>query len=477
MVDQKQLEAMVEQALEIFILFDEMGRIEYANQKTMELLEYKEEIPGHKIADIFPEMTEEGDTGVRFKCPLNKTNQLMAYRQNRTCFSVEAKISSVGDGLFLCAAVDVSHREYFERKASQSDQQAEEARQVKTQFLANVTHELRTPVNGIMGNTKELLEMECQEEKKKKLRLIERGCKDMHSLINNILDFSKLDAGKFELELKPFCFRDMMEYVKATHQRKITEKGIQFVVNVAPDIPDEIIGDEMRIQQVLNNFLSNAAKFTYTGKITVEVMKTSQIGNRLELFFIVIDTGIGVAREDQEKLFQSFTQVEASTTRKFGGTGLGLSICKQLVELMNGKVHLESEKGKGSMFSFHIWVELPEEEVVSSEPRSFEINVPRITEMTETSLLLTFGTRENLEELRKKLSKFILCIDMGNWEKAEIFMESVKQLTADAPKEIKSGVLRLKMAVQKGDYEKTSVAFEKMISLLRHLQEEKGDET
>ena len=477
MVEQTQLEKMVEQALEILVLFDETGKIRYANKTAAELLAYEEGLWGQKITDIFPEEIQyEGDR-LLIKEPLNKTSQMMAYRQNRTCFSVEARISSAGAGLFLCAALDVSHREFFERQASRSDQQANEARQIKTQFVANVTHELRTPVNGILGNVRELLEQEKEEGKKKKLRLIERGCEDMHSLINNILDFSKLDAGKFELEIKPFKFFEMMEYVKAIHQNKITEKGIRFVVNVAPDVPEEILGDEMRIRQVLNNFISNAAKFTYTGKITVEVMKTSQIADRVELFFIVIDTGIGIAREDQEKLFQSFTQVEASTTRKFGGTGLGLSICKQLVELMDGKVHLESEKGRGSMFSFHIWVQIPVPEGEELDPgfQSFDVKMPSIGDMTETSLMLTFGTKENLDELQKKLSKFILCVDMGNWEKAEFFMESVKQLSAEAPKEIKSSMLRLKMAVQKGDYEKTSKAYEKMSEQIQQLKEERGD--
>jgi hypothetical protein len=342
----------------------------------------------------------------------------------------------------------------------------EDALKVKSQFTANVTHELRTPVNGILGNTRELAGRETDPEKIRILELIERGCNDMHAIINNVLDFSKLEAGKFVLENRRFNLREMIAYVRSNHINKITEKGLEFFLTIAPDVPEYVIGDELRIVQILNNLLSNACKFTPAGRIALEVVKTAQAGNRAELFFMVIDSGIGIDKADQDKLFQSFSQVEASTSRKYGGTGLGLNICKQLVELMNGNIRVESEKNKGTMFSFHIWVELPTEELANEQEKTgaetMMQKLPSLSEIFGEEEMWQYGTPANLEELKKKMSKLILSVEMNNWEKAEMFMETVKELTSDAPKEVKSAALRLKMAVQKGDYAKTTEAYKRL---------------
>jgi K+-sensing histidine kinase KdpD len=371
-------------------------------------------------------------------------------------------------------ASDASKQTFYEKRLSKQKQEVEEALKVKSQFVANVTHELRTPVNGILGNTKELLEMEQDPAALRLLNLVERGCNDMHAIINNVLDFSKLEAGKFVLERRKFHFRNMIDYVKSNHINKITEKGLELFVTVSPEIPEYIVGDELRIVQILNNLLSNACKFTSVGKIAVEVVMTSCIDNRIELFFMVIDTGIGIDKADQDKLFQSFSQVEASISRKYGGTGLGLNISKQLVELMDGNIRVESDKGKGTMFSFHIWVDIPEEEqeIVSTGPKStFEFHEPNLADFDkETESVRHFGEPDNLEEIKKKMSKLILSVEMDNWDKAEMFMDTIKQLTEDAPREVKSPALRLKMAVQKGDYEKTVKSFEKMQEALEEYQ-------
>lgn len=459
---------LINKALEMVIVFDAGGTITYANNEARRLLQFGPEIIGKNINLIFPGVFFSEKNEYTYKgANTDEVLKTMAYRSNRTCFAVDLQVISQDDR-YVCMALDVSMVDFFEKKVNQSEQSAEEAQTVKTHFVANVTHELRTPVNGILGNTRELLECETDDNKIKTLRLIERGCKDMHSIINNILDFSKLDSGKFILENNKFDFKEMIEYIKSTHNSRIIEKGLQFQIIVSPDIPQFVIGDELRLQQILNNLLSNAVKFTYTGKITLQIVKTSQIKKRVELFFMVIDSGIGIAKDDQDRLFKSFSQVEASTTRKYGGTGLGLCICKQLVEMMNGTIHVESEKGKGSMFSFHIWVDLPEDENydITSTVDKIEFQMPDINSMNETSVMLEYGTKENLDEINKKLSKLILCVDMENWEKAETFMESIRQLTADAPREIKSAVLKLKMAVQRNDSEKTSEAYDNFVNVL-----------
>lgn len=477
----------VDNALEIIIIFEDNGRITYANRTAKEKLEYGEDICDCLITDIFPGTFELEEGFLVLRCRMKAMQDVMVYRENRTCFPARMSLIPYDDGqspyaskrTYLCTAYDASEKQFLEKKASQADQEIEAAAKVKSEFVANVTHELRTPVNGIQGNTQALLEMETDGDKLKLLRLVERSCKDMHAIINNILDFSKLEAGKFVLEPRKFHFRNMIEYVKGNHSNRIIEKGLSFTVKVSPEIPEYIIGDELRIVQVLNNLISNAYKFTSVGSIHVEIVKTAQMGNKIELFFLVLDSGIGIAKADQDKLFKSFSQVDASISRKYGGTGLGLNICKQLVEMMNGSIHVESEAKKGSVFSFHIWVEMPEEEVtentaegsnkdyaVQTDEQELLQKLHDLSENGADEQIWKYGSPENLKELEKKMSKLILSVEMENWEKAEMFAETVKQLVEDAPREIKSAAFRLKMAVQKGDYEKTTAAFETLQKMM-----------
>lgn len=473
---------------EIVMIFNAQGVIVYANKAADRELEYKDQVRGHLITDIFPEQFDLAENSFVLRHNVEEELQnSMAYRGNRTCFPVKLRVFTYEDEtartehgekelLYLCTAEDTSLEVFFEKKANQAGVDAEEAQKVKTEFVANVTHELRTPVNGILGNTQELLRNETDRNKLHLLHLIERGCNDMNALINNILDFSKLEAGKFVLEPREFNFRDMMEYVKGNHSNRIVEKGLDFAVSVSPEIPERIIGDELRIVQVLNNFISNAYKFTAVGGIHVEVIKSMQSGSSMKLFFMVIDTGIGIAKQDQDKLFQSFTQVDASITRKYGGTGLGLSICKQLVELMRGNVYLESEYGKGSIFSFDIWVELPEncpkndvkdnDFTALYEENSLLDKLYSLTEERNSEKVWQYGEQENTEEVKKKLTKLMLCIEMENWEKAEMFAETVKQLLDGAPREIGRVALRMKMAVQKSDYEKAVECCEMLSNMI-----------
>ena len=241
-------------------------------------------------------------------------------------------------------------------------------------------------------------------------------------------------------------------------------------MTVSPQVPEYVIGDELRIVQILNNLLSNALKFTALGKITVGVFRTAQVNNKMELFFVVSDTGIGIAEEDRDKLFQSFSQVDASISRKYGGTGLGLNICKQLVELMGGGIDVESEKNRGSNFSFSIWVEACGGDEVLQQPddvKNKNVFVQTVEESQGAQEdARKYGTKDNRENLKRNLSKLILCVEMENWEKAETFMETIRELTQEAPQEVKRVVLRLKMAIQKENYEKVTAGYEELNQFL-----------
>lgn len=462
---------ILEQMEELVITFDDRGLISYGNKSAEEKLEFVNQLSGTHISEIFPNEFTETEDGFETKVLFGTdvTQNLTAYRLNKTCFPVEAKFSNLNEDFeYVCIMQDVTNRNFLEKRIRQVELDAEDALKVKTEFVANVTHELRTPVNGILGNTRELISKTEDEKTLRTLDLMERGCNDMHALINNILDFSKLEAGKFVLEKREFDFRKMIDYVKGNHIHKITEKGLEFFVTISPEVPTHIIGDELRIVQILNNLISNATKFTSVGKIAVEIVKTAQVGQRAELFFLITDTGVGIARENLDKLFKSFSQVDASISRRYGGTGLGLYISKQLVDMMDGTITVQSELNQGTIFSFSVWVDLPDDEQDNNsgsvDRMAFLTGV--MQEREEESHLKQFGAEKNLAELEKNLSKFILCVEMDNWEKAEIFMTAVKQLTDAAPQEIRTATLRLKMSAQKADYEKTIAAYETLMEML-----------
>lgn len=466
----------MEDALEMILIFDGHGIISYANASAREKMEYGarrgEGLCGRHISSVFPNTFTYVEGGFETSLSFGGEPQnLVAYRSNLTCFPVEAKVVPDAErpDTYICMAVDILEKEFLGREVEKVRQEAAEAAKVKSEFVANVTHELRTPVNGIQGNVRELLGAVEDGKLKNALELIERCCGDMNKIINNILDFSKLEAGKFTLEPRRFQLRNMLDYVKSQHRGRIIEKGLEFFVTVAPQAPEYCVGDELRIVQILNNLLSNALKFTSVGEITLEVFRTARVNDRIELFFVVSDTGIGIGREDRDKLFQSFSQVDASISRKYGGTGLGLNICKQLVELMGGKIGMDSEKGRGSTFYFSIWVGACEEEEDSApqtDSAKMALSAWASARARENSGRVdgvkAYGTPENKESLKKNLSKLILCVEMENWEKAEMFMETVRQLTEEAPHEIKRAALRLKMAIQKENYEKVIAGYEEL---------------
>ncbi len=474
----------VENALEMVLVFDGMGTISYANAAARSMLGYETDteqkggLCGRFIGDVFPGAFRHNSGGFESDCSVNgEVCRLVAYRKNFTCFPTEGRLiwDPADPQVYICMACDILEREHLVREIEQMREEALGAAKMKSEFVANVTHELRTPVNGILGNVRQLLEEETDEKSVGTLRLIERCCGDMNKLIDNILDFSKLEAGKFVLEKRRFGLKNMLDYVKAQHIGRITEKGLDFFVTVSPRVPEYVVGDELRIVQILNNLLSNALKFTAVGRVSLQVFQTALVDGMTELFFIVSDTGIGIGEEERDKLFQSFSQVDASISRKYGGTGLGLNICRQLVELMGGRIELESEKGRGSRFSFSIWVEACEEEGSSSMPADDVREIFRQMAQREDSSheeasdeagLRQYGTSANREQLEKNLSKLVLCVEMANWEKAEMFAETVRQLVQEAPPEVKREALKLKMAVQKENYDKAIAGHEKLCGYL-----------
>jgi signal transduction histidine kinase len=233
---------------------------------------------------------------------------------------------------------------------------AEEATEMKSMFLANMSHEIRTPMNAIIGLSHLALKTPLSAKQRDYVSKVHNAGTSLLGVINDILDFSKIEAGRLDLESTDFRLDDVIGSVTTLTAQKAHDKGLEFLAHVAPAIPEHLLGDPLRLGQILTNLVNNAVKFTERGEIRLNIELIERTGEKVQLQCSVRDTGIGMTPEQSAKLFQPFTQADMSTTRTHGGTGLGLTICRRLVDLMGGTIWLESEPGAGTTFHFTVWL-------------------------------------------------------------------------------------------------------------------------
>ncbi|HEX2066617.1 MAG TPA: ATP-binding protein [Candidatus Thermoplasmatota archaeon] len=332
---------------------DAAGRIQEANRALQLLFERNgEELRGLAVASLVAPAHHAALAGL-LEAGTGRTAQVEGLRRDGRPFPAEVSVAAWKGGTLRTLVLrDASRRQMVEQALRAARQAAEEAARAKADFLANMSHEIRTPMNAVIGMTQLLGQTPLTPEQADCVRTLRSSGEHLMTVINDILDYSKIEADKVELEQVPLDLRRCVEECLAIVGPRAKEKGLEARATFAPGVPDGIVGAPARLRQVLLNLLSNAVKFTDRGTVAVHADAKPLGGGRHELHLAVADTGMGIPPERFDRLFRSFSQVDSSTTRTHGGTGLGLAISKRLVDLMGGRIWAESTPGKGSTFHF-----------------------------------------------------------------------------------------------------------------------------
>jgi len=362
---EQRLNTIIQSAPVPLLMVNSKSEIVMMNSQTEALFQYTpEELIGQKIEVLVPSQFRDAHIHHRksflnapVSRPMSTGGTLMGMRKNGEEFPLEVGLGVIHDQdehLILAACFDASSRKEAEAMLVKAKHQSEAASLTKSEFLANMSHEIRTPMNAILGLTQLTLDSELNPKQRDHLQKVFRSSKALLGILDDILDYSKIEAGKLNIEQVEFSLGEVVTNVSELFSAQISEKGLELFIEIDRNIHDRLIGDPLRIGQILNNLVGNAIKFTDQGEIHIKVEVIRVEDGLVTLRFAVKDTGIGMDKTQSDKLFTAFNQADTSITRKYGGTGLGLSISKRLVELMGGEIAFSSAPDEGSTFSFKV---------------------------------------------------------------------------------------------------------------------------
>ena len=358
------------------IIADRNGCIEYVNRKFTEVTGFVEEdVCGQQMVQFYQtdstnnaygELWETVTVGQEWQ------GELQARRKNNQDYWARMLVAPVlEDNGDLSSVVvmqeDITVQKQYEQSLHEAMEAAKAANAAKSEFLANMSHEIRTPLNAVIGLAQLCIQTRLNPQQRDYLDKIARSAQSLLGIINNILDFSKIEANKLELEETNFSLDSVFKNVSTMLSIRALEKNIELLFDVPPSLPEQLVGDPLRLGQILTNLTNNAVKFTERGEVVIAVEELERATDIIRLRFTVRDTGIGIPAEQLSQLFRSFTQVDSSTTRKYGGTGLGLAICKRLVEIMGGEIRVQSTVHQGTSFSFELSLRMASSRPVSRQ--------------------------------------------------------------------------------------------------------------
>lgn len=425
----QQINSILDNASTGIITIDDKQVVILFNAEAELLFGYKaDEVLGNEITMIIPEYARADhlknvhnfrDSEVMAKGKNERALALKGLHKNGHIFDAEVAISKMivdGEYQFTGFVRDVTLRNIAQAEIVRSKEVAEEATKAKSDFLANMSHEIRTPMNAIIGMSELCLRTKLDAKQSDYLTKVHSSATALLGIINDILDFSKIEAGKLELEESPFNLDYVLDNLSTVISIKTVEKGLELLFSRSIDVPAHLIGDSLRLGQVLVNLANNAVKFTSQGEIIVSIMLKEKKDERVTLLFSITDTGIGMNDEQISRLFKSFSQADSSTTRKYGGTGLGLAISKQIVEQMGGDIWVESTPGVGSTFHFEATF------LINTKAQQ---DIPQLTEdINGMEVLVVDDNPIALEIMNRYLSNFGFktnCVRSG-----EIALEKIK---------------------------------------------------
>lgn len=394
---------------EVFANFIKVVNDSYVNfERDKELLEHSAQLNDKEYAEINDKLKEEIK---QRKISVEKLIEAIHSLEIQEGIHSKSFDSNNLLGLVDFLQVQIENRKLIEAELRQAKETAEKATDAKSEFLSMMSHEIRTPLNSIVGLTYLMQQEDVSPTMSENLKILQFSTDNLYVLINDILDFSKIEAGKVELERVPFDIKQLISNIKKANQVKAEEKGNKIKLMIDDDVPEVVIGDALRLGQIISNLVSNAVKFTANGSITVELSFIKKVGNSAVMDISVIDTGIGIAKNKQASIFEKFTQANSETTRQFGGTGLGLVITKKLLHLYKSEIHIESELEKGSKFFFSIELEIG----TSLKNKSIEANNELLNENTlkGVKVLLVEDYPVNVKVATKFLERWQIVLDVA----------------------------------------------------------------